>query len=411
MKISDKIQMGSSKNVNSINIDMYKTLYLKNNVSNLNEFDINRIVNSSDLFESEREKNVKYNLYGKIEYLSLLNGIIRNYDKLSNFLNPSGELNLRNIHNTFDFYLVKPSKTFVEVIGDGLSSLLGTKKKINYYRNFEVVATPSDIHIINAGFNHNLFNEQTYVYILNKTIDLENERDGLNFPITDLYLYAKYKPIKNKTTNQNEIIRETEWRVDGSWAYIPIIETSHNVGDIIMGDVIEYDILNYTQTILKNQIHKIVTPLAPTEEFEHGYSLHWKYNPFIRLPIRKFSNELNVVDVNDSRYDIIESIPKHLFKWEKNDNDEDIMVEPKNGIAIWRDLQREGFVDIINNIENNHPFLNGCRYVYSDVVLSIEPDLGYPTTMNVFKQVLFEDNKIMGYKPTTDLNEINKPCK
>ena len=70
-----EILLGSEKNINSVNVDAYGKIELVRNTSELNEFTVNDVVNSTEQFDAEREANQIYRLYGRIEWLSLLNGL------------------------------------------------------------------------------------------------------------------------------------------------------------------------------------------------------------------------------------------------------------------------------------------------------------------------------------------------
>ena len=159
-----------SKNVNAVNVDQYMQISLTNKISRINQFDINKVVKASDVFDEEREKNVKYNLYGRIEYLSLLNGIPKNYETVEDIFNPTEDENPRTLENSFDFYLVKPNEC-VEIKDSSPFQELNSENIKKYIRKFKVIATPKDIKIMNAGFSKNMFDEQIYLFILNKTLD------------------------------------------------------------------------------------------------------------------------------------------------------------------------------------------------------------------------------------------------
>lgn len=385
MKITSRIQIGNSKNINSVNVDLFKNIVLENNISYLSEYDINKVIDSNDVFENERENSLKYNIYGRLEFFSLLNGLRTEYDTIFDFFSNDMVGNSKNIHNSFEFYLVMPSNVFKKynkTIDD-----LNPKSEEAYIREFVVIATPNEIEIVNAGFNKNIFNEQVYSYVINKTIDLESKYDYLNFPITDVYLYAKYK----KTSGEG--YEGFNWNMD---KYEIITTSTHKNGDLIIGDVIAYDKKKYIQRISLEPIHRITTAENKTNKLS---KLSWVYNPFIPIRLRKFSSDLNVVSVLDTRYDIIESIPKY--------------ATIENNIAIWRDIEKDGYVDLLSGDIYDHPFINGCKYVFNSNILSITPNhITNSKTKKLFNEIRFEDDRELdGFKPNTNLNEFNRPCK
>ena len=122
-----EILLGSQKNTNSINTDNFNKIELTNNVSKITEFSVNDVVNSTEVFDAKRENNQVYRIYGRIEYLSLLNGIKSYYTKLEDFFNPQYTGDSKTIFNSFDFYLVAPTPY---ISGTTYSNIPNT----NYYR-------------------------------------------------------------------------------------------------------------------------------------------------------------------------------------------------------------------------------------------------------------------------------------
>ena len=152
-----EILLNSYKNVKSINSDVYHKFELSDNISEINEYDIRNIVNATSVFDAEREANQIYRIHGRIEYMSLLNGLTNSYTGFDDFFNPQ-TVDVKNILNSFDFYLVRPSDTeCTQIVG-----MRGSWK-----RYFKVVAQPSQFDIYPAGYANNVFDEQIYAFNFN----------------------------------------------------------------------------------------------------------------------------------------------------------------------------------------------------------------------------------------------------
>ena len=112
--------------------------------------------------------------------MSLLNGLKNDYSKFQDFFLPQ-KLDNKNILNSFDFYLVRPSST-------GYTNISGSTNSLMWKRSFEVIGTPYDFDIYPAAYSNNLFGEQTYIFNFNLDVDISNYYDYFNFQVTDLFL-------------------------------------------------------------------------------------------------------------------------------------------------------------------------------------------------------------------------------
>lgn len=276
-----EILLGSQKNINSINVDNYETIELTNNESELNEFTVNDVVNATEQFDTERKNNPIYRIYGRIEYMSLLNGLKSDYDSLENFFNPT-LINSKNIFNSFDFYLVAPSS------GQTYHNIDNTN---NYKRIFDVIVDKNDFEIYNAGFSNNVYGEQTYAFSFKSDFDVSNLYDYFGLPITELFLYAQYKKVGTET------MKYTRWSSStGNPSKVTLNTTNQIVGDnlktnsgIQIYDIIEYSKEEYLQEQVETQKFYI-----RTKYYDNGYKwLEWSYNPFIPFKLRYLDSVLS----------------------------------------------------------------------------------------------------------------------
>lgn len=390
-----EILLNSFKNINSVNVDNYSKIELVNKVSEINEYDIRNVLSATEIFDAEREANEVYRIYGKIEYLSLLNGLKNDYSKFEDFFKPQFSGNSKNVLNSFDFYLVKAGTGYTPIVGNN----------IEFIRYFEIIATPNNFEIYPAGFSNNVFGEQAYAYNFNVDFNVSTYLDNFNFPATELFLYAQYKPTIF-LPNPPEQMLATTWTSNGivfktSFSPIPPnMPISLGVGDYIksynstlkIGDLIEYSKSEFLQVQHTPQTFYITTI------YTGGY-LQWKYNPFIPLRLRYFADELNQVNTGSTSYDATTSIPYYATKLPNTNN------------YVWRDILPQGFTDPTTNLGVDYPFVNKCRYLFSNIILDITPDLNDTNTLHAFENVWFSRNATkINVKPLGNINDIGKPC-
>lgn len=395
-----EILLNSLKNVHSVNVDNYEKIELTRKVGVINEYDIRNILSATEMFDAEREANPNYRIYGKIEYMSLLNGLKSNYTEFSDFFNPQVS-NCKTLLNSFNFYLVRPATSGYTTGGSS----------IKYVRYFQVVATPNDFEIFPAGFSNNVYGEQAYAFNFNKDFDVTPYVDNFGFPLTELFLYAQYIP----STSPVEILSGTTWSVAGAAIPFSFAPATLNIGDYVdstfgvkIGDLIEYSLPNFLQLQLTPQTFKIKTPCVkyttviifgiPTQ-IPVSTFLIWKYNPFIPLQLRYFGSELNQVNTGSTSYDQTTAIPYYATKIDNFGN------------FVWRDILSQGYTDPTTNLGVNYPFVNKRRYLFSNIILDVVPDLNDPTTLAAFEEVWYTRNAIkLVTTPISDINNIGKPC-
>lgn len=391
-----QIQLGSTKHVNSVNTDTYTNIQLENNKNSLLEYDINSILSVSDVFEQERQDNANYRIYGGLEYFSLFNGMKKSYRFLSDFFSSTGTTSFFNsenktIYDDFYFYLVRPSNNFTKLPGD----------TVTYVRNFEVIATPNDFELIEAGFSKNIFNQQKYFFSFNEDFDVSNIVDGLGMPLTELFLFAQYKP--KAVSSGTEEVERSRWLSSFSDEdFLRFNPSLLTVGRHIYGDKIEYYRSEFNQIQISPLKYKIITPYlgiiktlkSPPEYVDR--ELRWVYEPLIPLRLRYFSNELNKGNINSSSYEQANNIPEFA-------------TDLNNGNYVWRNILEQGYIDPNTGNGVDYPFVNKRRYLFSNVVLSISPDLTHSNTANVFREISFDNPDTLNSEPIS-LNNIGNPC-
>jgi len=400
-----QIQLGSEKNVNSTNVDTYDKIILNNQRNEILEYNIRNVLSTTEVFEAERQNTQIYRIYGSLNYLSTLNGLYKEYVYLKDFFRKPRYEELvntndyKNVINSFKFYLVKP-----------IEHEKLTETENEYVTKYEVIATPNDFELFNAGYSLNIFNEPTYSFIFNKDFDITDWIDDFGFPITDLYLYPVYNRSNHLINIENfdpfiETMSATTWSISGDTNIIPFSPTNYNIGDIIYGNKISYQKNEFLQTNIKPQIYYISTPYITNPISTQGSQsqdsekkeLQWKYNPFIPFKLRYFSNQISRANTGGTAYDEISDIPYYA-------------TDLGDGNMIWRDILEQGYIDPLTGDGVDYPFVNKRRYLFSNVLLNVTPNMDHPNTAEVFNEIKFGKPTSLNYNPSDDLNKIGRPC-
>ena len=279
MDIKQEILLGSEKNINSVNVDNYTKVELFNNQSRITEFTVNDVVNSTEVFDAEREANQVYRIYGRIEWMSLLNGLKNGDRELEDFFNPQYTGDSKNLINSFDFYLVAPHS------GDTYNTISGTNHR---RRSFYVLTEKEDFEIYNAGFTNNVYGEQVYSFNFKVDFDVSEYYDKLGFPLTELFLYAQYRPFGT------EEMSRINFSTNGNKTKVSLTTKDLHVGDDVenyqggnITDIIEYNESDYFQALVEEEIFYIRT------KYGSNSWLEWKYNPFIPFRLRYLDGVLS----------------------------------------------------------------------------------------------------------------------
>jgi len=288
-----EILLGSQKNINSVNVDNYETIELINNESELTEFTVNDVVNATEQFDTERADNPVYRIYGRIEYMSLLNGLKSDYNEKEDFFNPQKTGDFKDIFNSFDFYLVAPSS------GATYHNISNTDK---YRRSFDVIADNNDFELYNAGFSNNVYGEQTYAFSFKSDFDVSRLFDYFGFPITELFLYAQYKKSDNGAGTEEKMYYRRWSTSTGVRSKVELNTKDLNVGDKVeanngynVHDIIEYNKEEYLQEQVDAQRYYIRTPYNSSDNIY----IEWEYYPFIPFRLRYLDDVISTAKLSN----------------------------------------------------------------------------------------------------------------
>jgi hypothetical protein len=368
-----KIILSTKRFANAPEIDYNFNIELKSNNKFIENKENITNISLSELFNIEREKSYKYRLVGKIEYLSILNNLKENYTDIKDFfVRYDGGNNFKNIFNSFKIYLLKKSDHYTS-LGNNL-----------YKERYEVVADLSEIQLYNCGFSKNIFFEQNFLFNYNIDIDTENQKDFFDKPITELFLYFDYQLNVSKSET---IIKKDFNSLSNSNNNLTITEntnTTYNINDFIIGNLVKREDNEFDETIINEQIHKIKLLFSSN-------SLTFKFNPFIKIKLREYNDTLYNGNTKGNTKNILK-IPDYAK----------FVGDPVKGNVIWKELLPHGFIDPISNLGVNFPFINGRHYVYTNNILSMQPDMNDNDTNTIFEKI-----NIQGFK--TDLFILDNP--
>lgn len=387
------------KNVESTDLDIRDKLVLKNTVNLIEEPVGVGVVNSYDVFENERNELMNYRFYGGLLFDSMLNGVRNNflvndktYGELKDFLFPSFNDMPKTILNSFDFYLVIPAN-------DEYISIVPTPGTTTprFLRKFKVIAKPNDFNINIAGFSINKFNQPTYSFVINNDYNFNDVVDWFGFPITDVYLYAQYKP-KRTIINNTTYFEEYYWLEytfsGNNWNSYGITPPTYDYGDVIDdGDIVTYFENEYEYIVNESPKHRILTSIKHNEIIKQ---LRWVYNPLTKINIMNLNNVVTRYLIDD------------IFFVE---NQRPYYAKEKDGYYYWRNIISEGDIDIIDGSGRNIPFMNGFRYVFENIKITVKPDMTHNDTNTILTNIKFGAPEIISVVPDTELNDFGKPCK
>lgn len=376
------IQLGTKKNIDAINVDEYINIELTESNFPINSYNESSVIDVAALFDIERQESETYRIYGRIDFLSIINGLKKNYSVLNDFFTPQrlgDELSgiTKNLPNSFDMYLCYPSTGNTFISGN------------SYIRNYVVATKLMNGEIFKAGFGTNVYFNYTYTFNFNVDFSVEEYVDSFGFPLTELYLHFVYKKQNSETNKYYNWISET---------YEDVIynsNTGYTVGQLLMGDVINYQLLDFSQTVEKRMTNYITFPYTGTGGTE---TLQFKYNPFIPIKIRDLGDEVITANISGGTENDL-NIPSYAT-----------LIPDGNGNYVWRNILPNGYIDPITGAGVDFPFINKRHYVFKTITLPLVPDTDHPNTQNIFSEVKFGPNIKLSTKPNSNLNGLGNRC-
>lgn len=377
-----QIQLGSSRSVNSINVDEFVNIELQNNEATILPYSQSSVINVAEIFDNERQASLNYRVYGDIDFLSVVNGLLKTYTKVSDFftrpLIGSEQKGLtRNLLNCFDIYLCKLSTGHTAYSSQSL-----------YNTGYEILTNLSDIEIYNSGYAKNIFNDQKYSFNFNRDFDITDMVDSFGKPVMNFYLFFNFKPSGSEVVSKR-FFSPAPYGIPDQ----PITFQTYSAGDIVDGDLVFYEKANFEEVLLERQQYFVTFPV---EDFGINV-LQFKYYPFVPIKLRDFSDVIVSANISGTSLNDTE-IPSYAVSI---DND---------GNYIWKNILENGYIDPISDLGVNHPFVNNTHYVFSNVILDLIPDLDNVYTETAFTNIKFGPNTLINSRPLTSLNNLGTKC-
>jgi hypothetical protein len=380
--MSIQIQLGSKKKVNAVNVDEYVNIELKNSHKELLSFNESSLIDVSGLFNSERQTSQTYRVYGRIDFMSIINGLHTNYSALNDFFTPPrlGEETLgltKNLTNCFDVYLCYPSTGNTIVSPE------------TYIRNYTVVAKKTNVEIYKAGYSLNYYYNKLFAFDFNIDFNVDGLLDSFGKPLNYFYLFFNYVPSANGLS-----VSETVYRKTFVPSTVPLTYQTYNIGDTIIGDLVNYVNLDFEETLQEKMEYYVNFP------YDIG-TLQFSYNPFIPIKFRDYGDEIIYANATGGT-EIDLNIPLYA-----------IPIDNK-GNYIWKDFLQNGYIDPISGKGVDFPFVNQRHYVFNTIVLPLKPNTNDTVfdTNDVFNNILFNTNTGVYTKPATQgsLNNLGNKC-
>jgi hypothetical protein len=382
------IQLGSKKNLSAVDVDQNINIELTNSSMEILSYNESSIIDVAQLFDQERQESETYRIYGKIDFLSIINGLKTGYTAIEDFFTPprlGDELGglTKNLPYSFDVYLCYPSINNTFISGE------------TYIRNYVVASKLVNSEVFKAGFGRNVYFNYTYTYDFNIDFSTEEYYDSFGFPINELYLHFVYK-VKNNGNGDAETYKYYNW-INNTYQNViytgGTMVSGYTIGQVLMGDVINYELLNFSQTVEKRMTNVITFPYGAGND-----TLQFKYNSFVPIKIRDFGDEVITANKTGGTENDF-TIPFYAT-----------LIPDGNSNYVWRDILPNGYIDPITGAGVDYPFINKRHYVFTNITLPLVPDLDDSNTNNVFSNIKFGPNSKLNTKPNSSLNGLGNRC-
>lgn len=382
-----QIQLGRAKNVDAINVDQNINIEFKSSPKEILSYNESSVIDVASLFDTERQESEVYRVYGRIDFMSIINGVKREYGEIKDFFTPlrlGDELNqiTKNLLTSFDIYLCYPSTGNTVISGNSYG---------NFIRDYVVISKLQNVEVYKAGFSRNLFFNYIYSFDFNIDFNIEGLVDSFGKPINRFYLFFNFKGDENEF-GENETITKKTYSGNPYFSYP--LKTVYNTGDLITGDLVNYVNSNFEEDLVEKMEY------YPHYQYREGMTnkhLQFKYFPFTEIKVRDFNDNISTGNITGGT-EIDLNIPSYA-----------ISVDNK-GNYIWKDILANGYIDSISGAGVDYPFINKRHYIFNTIVLGLKPDMNNANTNLVFSTIKFGGNNRLYNKPSSDVNALGNKC-
>ena len=286
--------------------------------------------------------------------------------------------------------IISPNSRFKKVVNGFESTYYFRKFKKIKTRHAPVIET-DDYETYKLAFSENAYYDSITQFVFNEDIDVSDLTDNLGRPLSELYLSIIKKDSNGLFSSISSGIETPfieKFNTGDFNTYLralPVINKIHNGGSLpfnsytpleqnidisnqlFYGDLVEFNNNTLTEVVLADVHHRFNTINRETPAIINAVDIlqasaatlitdsllmgprqeGYHYKAHHLMQIRDFSNYVETGDVNTS------GMPSYT-------------IDLGDGRFIWRDLLDIGFSDISQK-PINHPFLNGCHYLYQNL--------------------------------------------
>ena len=344
-----------------------------------------------------------YNGIDTFQVYSIGNGAVGSDEYVVNILDPGFLTGSFNQGNNGTFKRL--------ILNDGSNETLSEY----YVREHKIISNPEDVILTNAGFELNSFKDnykferdiytpnkinrvslkegsQSYTATFNVDFDLNGVLDNQKRPVSELFFTTVWKGYfgwtkklkqgyefnlqKNPANNQPTFW----WLETNTNSDTNLTTNSYNTpppngldslgvpynfiytnpilsGDVLDGDICEWNNYTLNENVLSTHYHKIrfnesVFKISEQPENPLGYY----YQPHFGVKIRTFSDYIEEGDPKE-----VVDVPNYAY------------FSVNRNTFIWRDLYPYGYIDA-NDYGVDFPFLNGKHHPYREIIFRIIPE-------------------------------------
>lgn len=388
-----EIQLGSKKGVNSVNVDEYLYTNLKGTSVEILPYDQTSVISAAQLFDDERQASQDYRVYGTINFMSIVNGLHKDYDSVYDFYTRpriGEEISglTRNITNCFDVYLCRALGNTFSTGGTVIVSGNTLVSGATYQLKYQVLTNLNNFEIYNSGYGKNIFYDQIHSFDFNIDFDITDQTDSFNKPLTNFYLFFNYTPKANLHGKLETVSGNT---LSGTKVTRPYLVYSG--GSVVDGDWVFYVPQNFEEILVQQKEYYVSYYCTGGT----GNAIQFKYNPFVPVKIRDFGDEFITGNISGTS-ETDSQIPSYAVKLDDAGN------------YLWKDLLQNGYIDPLSGKGVNYPFINKRHYIFNNQVLKLVVELNDPVTASTFANIKFGPNSIVSNSPTTDLTNLGSKC-
>jgi hypothetical protein len=302
-------------------------------------------------------------------------------------------IDINNSGETISRYYIRKHKVLTDLPNSQVARMGFENNPFPVKKKFEYSGlTPNNVERISIKDGN-----QTVSFSFDKDIRINPLIDNTGRPLTELFVTIVNRgymgwfnnPMGNNTAIQigwdfNLLPNKVDdwWRLDNLNNRDTIPFSSYTInsrtffyndelktGDVILGDMCEFNDYEQTETVLSKLHHKFsfnssVFQTSTDIQLPGGYA----YIPHHEIKIRQYSDYIELANSDE-----VESVPDYAY------------FSQFDGLWRWRDIYTYGYVDPDGN-GVDYPFLNGSHYPFKQILFLQTPLI---SDYNLFNNIIF----------------------